>query len=107
VAAWRFHHGPAFTAIHHCGAQLPKAGHFGFTVISFYIQVDTAFVVNRLEQYLDITVVAFQSNILAVNLPGYLFWLESKCRGPEAGLAVQVVGFAVNDHGAESALVHF
>ena len=84
LAGGRLHHHPALQAIHHLGAQLLKARHFGRDVVGLDVQVDATFVFHTLDLHDRLIGRGLQHAIVAA--AARMVWIHSaaQCLAPEA-----------------------
>jgi hypothetical protein len=61
----RLHHHPVLQAVHHLGAQLLQARHFGRDVIGLNVYVDAALVVHALDLHDRLVGRGFQHDVIA------------------------------------------
>src|SRR5438874_9055966 len=106
LAGRRFHHHPTLEVIHHLGSQLCQARHFGSDVVRLDVYVDPALVLDALDLHDRLVGRGLQHAVVAAAARMAGIDGATQRLGPEAGGAVQIGGPAVDQHGAETGMVH-
>src|SRR5258708_21647538 len=106
LAGRRLHHRPAFEAIHHLGAQLRQARHFGGDIVGLDVYVHATLVIHTLDLHDGLVGRGLQHTVVAAAARMVGIHGATERLAPEAGGPVQIGGPAVDQYGAEAWLVH-
>jgi hypothetical protein len=102
----RLHHHPPLEAILHCRPQLYQSRNFGLDIVGLDVYVSSALVVDTLDLHDGFIGRSFQHNVIAAGTGMVAIDRATQRVSPEAGGLFQISGPAINEHGAESGMVH-